>query len=115
MARIISSPQRDILPLRSISPDWYFEHVSPNTAPTDLDLRKRGRVDRRSIGQRYHRADTRDRHQTPAHLIVPDKGQQAAMQNSDLLAQHPPDNKQHLFDELPPRGPRTSSTQLYQL
>jgi hypothetical protein len=40
MTRIISSPQRDILPLRSISPDWYLEHVSPNTAPTALDLRK---------------------------------------------------------------------------
>jgi hypothetical protein len=38
---IISSPQRDILPLRSISPDWYLEHVSPNTAPTALDLRNR--------------------------------------------------------------------------
>jgi hypothetical protein len=32
--------QRDILLLRSISPDWYLDHVSPNTAPTALDLRK---------------------------------------------------------------------------
>jgi hypothetical protein len=35
ITRIISSPQRDILPLQSISPDWYLEQVSPNTAPND--------------------------------------------------------------------------------
>ena len=35
------SPQRDILPLQSTSPDWYLAHVSPNAAPTALDLRKR--------------------------------------------------------------------------
>src|SRR6516225_6973793 len=41
MTRIISSPHRDIAPLRSISPDWYLAQVNPNTAPTDLDFRKR--------------------------------------------------------------------------
>jgi hypothetical protein len=34
------------------------------------------------------------RHQAPAHLIIPDDGQQAAMQDAELLAKHPPDNKQ---------------------
>jgi len=41
IVRIISSPHRDIAPLRSISPDWYLAQVNPNTAPTDLDFRKR--------------------------------------------------------------------------
>ncbi len=31
------------------------------------------------IGQRDHRADTGDRHQAPAHIIVADDGQQAAI------------------------------------
>ena len=49
-------------------------HVSPNTAPTDLDLRKRaGRVDSGSISQRHHGADTRGRHQAPARLVIPDE------------------------------------------
>src|SRR5262249_38462627 len=30
-----------IAPVRSISPDWYLAQVNPNTAPTDLDFRKR--------------------------------------------------------------------------
>jgi hypothetical protein len=47
-----------------------------------------------SIGQRHHRADTGDRHQAPAHLIIPDDGQQATMQNADLLAKRPPDHEQ---------------------
>jgi hypothetical protein len=29
------------VPLRSILPDWYLTDVSPNTAPTDFDFRKR--------------------------------------------------------------------------
>src|SRR5262249_45221664 len=37
---------------------------------------------------------TRDRHQAPAHIIVPDDGQQAAMQDAELLANDPPDNEQ---------------------
>jgi len=35
-----ASPHR-IAPVRSISPDWYLAQVNPNTAPTDLDFRKR--------------------------------------------------------------------------
>ena len=37
-------------------------------------------------------------HQTPAHIIVPDDGQQSAVQDADLLAKYPPDNKQW-FDQ----------------
>ena len=55
-------------------------------------------VDRGAIGQRHHGADTRGRHQAPAHFIVPHDGQQAAMQDDKLLAKRPPDNKQR-FDQ----------------
>jgi hypothetical protein len=40
-------------------------------------------IDGDAIGQRDHRADPRDRHQAPAHIIVADNGQQAAMQDKD--------------------------------
>ena len=46
---------------------------------------------------RYISATTGDRHQTPAHIIVPDDGQQAAGSDADLLAKRPPDNEQR-FD-----------------
>src|SRR5262249_39340448 len=39
--RIISSPHRDIAPVRSLSPDLYLAGVSPNTAPTALEFRNR--------------------------------------------------------------------------
>src|SRR2546429_7889169 len=51
-------------------------------------------IDGGAIGQRYHGTDTRNCHQTPAHVIVPDDGQQAAMQDTDLFTKHPPDNEQ---------------------
>jgi hypothetical protein len=38
-------------------------------------------------------------HQSPTDFVVPDNRQQAAMQNPDLFAQHPPDNKRW-FDQL---------------
>ena len=63
-----------------------------------------GHVDGRAIGQRHHRADTGDRHQAPAHIIVPDNGQQAAMQDADLLAKHPPDNEQRFDQTRPSQG-----------
>jgi len=50
-------------------------------------------VDGGAIGQRHHGADTGDRHQAPAHVIIPDDGQQAAVQDADLLAKYPPDNE----------------------
>ena len=67
-------------------------------------------IDRDAIGQRDHRADTRDRHQAPADIIVPDDSQQAAMQDTELLANYPPDKEQRfhqhgqigkVFDKLP--------------
>jgi hypothetical protein len=43
--------------------------------------------------------DTRGRHQAPAHLIVLHDGQQATVQNAELLAQHSPDNKQRFNED----------------
>jgi hypothetical protein len=55
-----------------------------------------GHVNCSAIGQRYHRANSGDRHQAPAHIIVPYDGQQTAVQNPDLFAKHPPNNKEGL-------------------
>src|SRR6516165_6792035 len=108
--RIISSPHRDIAPVRSFSPDWYLADVSPNRADR-LGVPEPGRhIDGDAIGQRDHRANTGNRHQAPAHIIVADDGQHAAMQDAELLAKHPPDNEQRfhqygqigkVFDKLP--------------
>ena len=57
-----------------------------------------GHIDGGTVSQRHHRANARDRHQAPAHLIIPHDSQQAAMQDDDLFAQHPPDNE-HGFDQ----------------
>src|SRR4029450_10479172 len=57
-----------------------------------------GHIDGGAIGQRYHGADAGGRHQTPTHVIVPHDGQQAAMQDAELLAKYPPDNEQR-FDQ----------------
>src|SRR6202022_3981622 len=71
----------------------------PKPRPDRLGVPEAGRhVDGSAIGQRHHRADTRHRHQTPAHLIVPDDGQQATMKHADLLAKRPPDNEPR-FDQ----------------
>jgi hypothetical protein len=43
--------------------------------------------------------NTGDRHQAPAHLIVSDDGQQAAVQGGSLFTQHPSDNEQRLDQE----------------
>jgi hypothetical protein len=51
-----------------------------------------------AISQRHHGADTGGRHQAPAHRIVSDDGQQTAMQDNDLFAEHPPYNEQG-FDQ----------------
>ena len=58
-----------------------------------------GHVNCGPIGQRHSRADTGDRHQTPAHIIVSDDGQQAAVQYAKLRAKDLPDNEQRL-DQL---------------
>src|SRR5262249_35069544 len=39
--RIISSPHRDIAPVRSFSPDCYLPGVNPTTPPTPLEFRNR--------------------------------------------------------------------------
>src|SRR5450631_3984069 len=57
-----------------------------------------GHVDRGAIGQRHHGTDTGSRHQAPAHLIVPHDGEQAAVQDAELLAKRPSDNEQW-FDQ----------------
>ena len=41
-------------------------------------------------------ADTGGGHQALAHLIIPDNGQQTAMQDDDLFAKCPPDNEHRL-------------------
>src|SRR5262249_16852991 len=43
-----------------------------------------GNIDGDAEGQRDHGTDPRNRHQTPAHVIVPNDGQQAAMQDGNL-------------------------------
>jgi hypothetical protein len=45
-----------------------------------------GYVDGGALGQRHHRADTGGRYQAPTYFIVPHDGEQAAMQNGELLA-----------------------------
>ena len=52
-----------------------------------------GHVDCGPIGQRHHGANARDRHQTPTHLIIPDDGQQAPVQDPELFAKYPSDNE----------------------
>lgn len=49
-------------------------------------------------GQRHNRPDPGHRHQTPAHVIVADDDQQAAVQHGGLFAQHAPDHEQR-FDQ----------------
>ena len=71
----------------------------PKHGPDCLGVSEAGwQIDGGAIGQRHHGADTGDRHQAPADLIVPDNGQQAAMQYADLFAKDPPDNKER-FDQ----------------
>ena len=55
-------------------------------------------LDRGAIGQRNDGADTGDCHEAPTHVVVADDGQQAAMEDAELLAKHPADNKQW-FDQ----------------
>ena len=59
----------------------------PKHRPDGLGLAEASwNVDGATIGQRHHGADTRGCHQAPAHLVIPDDGQQAAMQDDDLFA-----------------------------
>ena len=66
---------------------FYPESVSPNDAPTALEFLKRaGTSTGGAIGQRHCRTDARNRHQAPAHLVLPHDGRQAAVQDAELLA-----------------------------
>src|ERR1700720_2605090 len=69
----------------------------PKHRPDGLGFAEPGwHIDGGAIGQRHHGADTRDRHQAPAYLVLPDDGQQAAVQDDDLFTEHPPDDEQRL-------------------
>jgi hypothetical protein len=53
--RIISSPQRDILPLRSISPDLILRARQPKHGADGFRFAEAsGHIDSSAIGQRYH-------------------------------------------------------------
>src|SRR5271156_4908551 len=55
--------------------------------PDGLGVAEAGRhVNSGAISQRNDGADTGDCHQAPTHVIVPDHGQHAAMQDADLFA-----------------------------
>ena len=71
----------------------------PKHGPDCLGFSEASRqVDGGAIGQRHNGANAGGRHQAPAHLINPDDGQQAAMQDDDLFAKRLPDNEQR-FDQ----------------
>src|ERR1035437_605497 len=83
-----SSHLRSVIFCRSIPPrpidTW---HTSAQTRPRLTWIYGSERdVDRASLRQPHHRANARDRHQAPAHLIIPDDGQQAAVLDDELLA-----------------------------
>src|SRR6187551_1948753 len=66
--------------------------TSAQTRPDGLGFAEASRnVDGGAIGQRHHWADAGGRHQALAHLVIPDDGQQAAMQDAELLAKRPSD------------------------
>jgi hypothetical protein len=69
-------------------------------APTDLARAPKAgwHINGSAISQRHYRANAGNRHQAPADIIVPRDGQQAAVQDADLLAKHPSDNEQR-FDQ----------------
>ena len=58
----------------------------PKHRPDGLGFAEASRnVDGGAIGQRHHGANAGGRHQAPAHLVIPDNGQQTAMQDDDLF------------------------------
>ena len=59
--------------------DQYADSTPPLFQPDTGEQPASRHIDRDAIGERDHRTDTRDRHQPPAHIVVPDDGQQAAM------------------------------------
>ncbi len=91
-SRIISSPQRDMPPGRSIStPDWYRDGKSiPNAAPTaQTYLKRAGTSTVAREGQLSPTGQTPGtviRRQHVAHIVPRDDDKQAAMQDGYLLA-----------------------------
>ena len=70
--RIIRSPQRETRPTRLLSPDSLSTGVNPKAAPTAFELTEAGRdIDGADERQSKDRPDTRNRHQAPAVVIIP--------------------------------------------
>ena len=64
MVRTIASPHFEMLPIRSISPDWCRRGVKPNTAPTALEFLKRAgtsTVARKVMGRNSMSSQARSR------------------------------------------------------
>src|SRR6266704_4681078 len=55
-------------------------------------------VDRRTVGQRYDRADPWGGHQSPAHRVAADRVEQHLVQDGELLAHYLADLEQRLGD-----------------
>ncbi len=71
-----------------------FGRRQPKCRPNRLGVFEAGRhIDTGAEGQSHHRADPRDTHQTPADLIVPHDGQPTAVQDGELIAKDPPNDK----------------------
>src|SRR5207342_619553 len=71
----------------------------PKHRPDGLGFAEASRnVDGSPIGQRHYGANAGGRHQALAHLVIPDDGQQAAMQDDDLFSYYP-SNNEHRFDQ----------------
>ena len=86
MTRIISSLQRDCTVPINLARLILGARQSKQSPDCFGFAEASGHIDRGALGQRHHGADTRGRHQAPTHLIIPDDGQQAAMQDDDLFA-----------------------------
>src|SRR6202035_4653944 len=65
-------------------------------------------VDRRTVGQRNHRADPWSGHQPAAHRVIADRVEQHLVQDGELLAHDPTDVEQRLGDRGQPRKTRAS-------
>src|SRR6266446_5165809 len=63
-------------------------------------------VDRRTVGQRNHRADPWSGHQPAAYRVAADRVEQHLVQHRELLAHDPADGEQRLDDCGQPRKAR---------
>jgi hypothetical protein len=67
-------------------------------------------VDRRTVGQRYHRTDPWGGHQPPAHRVIANRVEQHLVQDSELLTHDLADLEQRLSDRRQPRKARYELT-----